>query len=81
MVQRLQVGVAHLEGLAQQRVPGEQLGAAVGVYLDGGPCAASVPSTIVDLTGDRPLVLREGAVSTAAVAEVLELDVQELLAR
>jgi len=59
----------------------EQLGAAVGVYLDGGPCAASVPSTIVDLTGDRPLVLREGAVSTAAVAEVLELDVQELLAR
>jgi L-threonylcarbamoyladenylate synthase len=28
-------------------------------------------STIVDLTGDNPVVLREGAVSAAAIGEVL----------
>jgi L-threonylcarbamoyladenylate synthase len=40
----------------------DQLGRAVRVYLDGGPCAAAVPSTIVDLTADPPRVLRAGAV-------------------
>jgi tRNA threonylcarbamoyl adenosine modification protein (Sua5/YciO/YrdC/YwlC family) len=40
-----------------------QLGTAVDVYLDGGPCREPVPSTIVDLTGDTPVVLREGALS------------------
>jgi len=59
----------------------EQLGASVGVYLDGGPCAAAVPSTIVDLTGERPLVLREGAVSTAAVAEALGVAAADLQVR
>jgi L-threonylcarbamoyladenylate synthase len=38
-----------------------QLGEDVAVYLDGGPCAAAVPSTIVDLTVDPPRVLRRGA--------------------
>src|ERR1700689_4360156 len=31
-----------------------QLGESVSVYLDGGPCADSVPSTILDLTGTMP---------------------------
>jgi tRNA A37 threonylcarbamoyladenosine synthetase subunit TsaC/SUA5/YrdC len=30
-----------------------------------------VPSTVVDLTADDPLVLREGAVSAAQIGEVL----------
>ncbi len=38
-----------------------QLGDTVSVYLDGGPCQAPVPSTIVDLTGATPRVLRTGA--------------------
>jgi tRNA threonylcarbamoyl adenosine modification protein (Sua5/YciO/YrdC/YwlC family) len=49
----------------------DQLGDSVGVYLDGGPSGEAVPSTIVDLTGDDPVVLREGAVSLAAIGEVL----------
>jgi tRNA threonylcarbamoyl adenosine modification protein (Sua5/YciO/YrdC/YwlC family) len=53
----------------------EQLGEVVDVYLDGGPCAKPVPSTIVDLTGASPVILREGAVSAAAVSEVLGTDV------
>lgn len=49
----------------------EQFGDEVGVYLDGGPTGAPVPSTIVDLTGEAPKVLREGSVSVNAISEVL----------
>lgn len=48
-----------------------QLGESVSVYLDGGPSAEPVPSSIVDLTGDEPVLLRAGAVSAEAVSEVL----------
>src|SRR3984885_5858573 len=41
----------------------EQLGDAVSVYLDGGPCANDVGSTIVDVTGNVPRLLRAGTVS------------------
>jgi tRNA A37 threonylcarbamoyladenosine synthetase subunit TsaC/SUA5/YrdC len=41
----------------------EQLGYSVSVYLDGGPCADSTASTIVDVTGDVPRMLRSGAIS------------------
>ena len=30
--------------------------------VDGGPCAMGVESTIVDLTGDEPVILREGGI-------------------
>jgi L-threonylcarbamoyladenylate synthase len=40
----------------------EQLGFSVSVYLEAGPCPASAPSTIVDVTGDHPQVLRAGAI-------------------
>ncbi len=42
--------------------PAEQLGEEAGVYLDGGPCAEGVASTIVDLTRPVPRVLRAGAI-------------------
>ncbi|MGH3275590.1 MAG: L-threonylcarbamoyladenylate synthase [Streptosporangiaceae bacterium] len=48
----------------------EQLGEAVAVYLDGGPCAGELASTIVDLTGDAPQLLRQGAISIGALREV-----------
>jgi L-threonylcarbamoyladenylate synthase len=41
----------------------QQLGEAVSVYLDGGPCSENVPSTILDLTGSIPTLLRAGAIS------------------
>ncbi|MGV9824593.1 MULTISPECIES: L-threonylcarbamoyladenylate synthase [unclassified Gordonia (in: high G+C Gram-positive bacteria)] len=52
----------------------EQLGDSVAVYLDGGPAPKAEASTIVDLTGAEPRVLRVGAVSVDAVAEVLDVD-------
>jgi tRNA threonylcarbamoyl adenosine modification protein (Sua5/YciO/YrdC/YwlC family) len=39
-----------------------QLGEVVSVYLDAGPSLDNVPSTILDLTGPIPRVLREGAI-------------------
>src|ERR1022692_4478941 len=48
----------------------EQLGDSIAVYLDGGPCQADVPSTIVDLTGDVPRLLRAGVVPIGQLREV-----------
>ena len=55
----------------------QQLGEAVSIYLDGGPCADNVPSTILDLTGPAPKVLRVGAISVdrlRAVSSVIADD-------
>ena len=51
----------------------EQLGEDVSVYLDGGPCDKDVASTIVDLTGGVPRLLRAGAVSVGRLREVSAL--------
>ncbi|MCU1683243.1 MAG: SUA5/YciO/YrdC/YwlC family protein [Amycolatopsis sp.] len=56
----------------------EQLGESVSVYLDGGSSGEPVPSTMVDLTGAEPVVLREGAVSREAIAEVLGIAAESL---
>jgi tRNA threonylcarbamoyl adenosine modification protein (Sua5/YciO/YrdC/YwlC family) len=40
-----------------------QFGELIAVYLDGGPATLGVASTIVDVTGETPRVLREGAMS------------------
>ncbi len=48
-----------------------QLGTAVEVYLDGGTVGGSGASTIVDLTGERPRLLRAGAVPEADLRALL----------
>lgn len=48
-----------------------QLGSAVEVYLDGGPRADVQPSTILDCTGDAPVLLREGALPISEIRELL----------
>ncbi len=50
-----------------------QLGDSVSVYLDAGPCPGDVPSTIVDLTGSVPRLLRRGVVSVERLQEVVPL--------
>ena len=55
----------------------EQLGDAVAVYLDGGPCSGDVASTIVDLTGVVPKLLRRGVISVARLREVVTLAVDD----
>lgn len=47
-----------------------RLGGDVDLILDGGPRPGGVPSTLVDLTGERPVLLREGAVERARIEEI-----------
>ena len=56
----------------------EQLGDLVEVYLEAGPSARGAASTIVDLTGAQPRILREGPVTSAAIAGVLGLEPETL---
>ncbi len=77
----LAVSSANVSGQAPATVVDDarrQLGASVSVYLDGGPSEHAVASTIVDMTSDRPRILREGAVSIEAIAEVLGEDPDRL---
>jgi L-threonylcarbamoyladenylate synthase len=43
--------------------------------LDGGPCGVGVESTIIDCTGDVPMILRPGAITAQMIAESTGLDV------
>jgi L-threonylcarbamoyladenylate synthase len=49
----------------------DQLGWLVEVYLEAGSCGASVASTIVDVTGEVPRVLRQGALDLATLRTVV----------
>ncbi len=49
----------------------QMLGESVQVILDGGPSTGSAASTIVDCTGSRPRILREGAISAEELDPVL----------
>ncbi|MEV6344930.1 L-threonylcarbamoyladenylate synthase [Actinoplanes sp. NPDC051851] len=49
----------------------EQLEYAVRVYLEAGPAADPAPSTIVDVTGDVPRVLRAGAIPLEKLRDVV----------
>ena len=48
-----------------------ELGDDVDAVLDGGACAVGVESTIVELVGERPMLLRPGAVTVSQLEAVL----------
>jgi tRNA threonylcarbamoyl adenosine modification protein (Sua5/YciO/YrdC/YwlC family) len=56
----------------------EMLGDWVEVILDGGPTTSDLASTILDCTGDRPRVLRAGALAPEELRTVLAADGVEL---
>ncbi len=56
----------------------EQLGDKVEVYLDGGPAEQQAASTIVDLTGVQPRILRAGPISAADIARVVGVEISTL---
>lgn len=49
----------------------EELGDAVAMIVDGGPCAVGIESTILDLSGAEVRILRPGMLDAAAIARVL----------
>jgi L-threonylcarbamoyladenylate synthase len=70
----LAVSSANRSGLPPARDAAEaarQLGLAVEVYLDAGAGTDAIPSTVLDLTGDRPRVLRAGALSLGRLRELV----------
>lgn len=49
----------------------QELGDAVDLVLDGGPCIVGIESTVLDLSGDVPRILRPGAVNRAMIQAVI----------
>ncbi|HCZ33578.1 MAG TPA: threonylcarbamoyl-AMP synthase [Holophagaceae bacterium] len=60
----------HLSPTLAQHVA-SSLGEAVDLILDGGPTEAGLESTILDLTGERPRILRPGPVGPAELAALV----------
>lgn len=56
---------------------GEKPAGEVDLILDGGPCPVGIESTIVDLSGERPTLLRPGAITRAAIEAVLGVPVAD----
>jgi tRNA threonylcarbamoyl adenosine modification protein (Sua5/YciO/YrdC/YwlC family) len=54
----------------------DQLGDTAAVYLDAGPSAGDEPSTIIDLTGDQPRLLRLGGIGVGRLRDVAPVAMQ-----
>ncbi len=52
----------------------EELGDAVDMILDGGACQVGVESTIIDLSGSKPRLLRPGHISRQEIEAVLQTE-------
>ncbi len=66
---------ANVSGLPEARYAQEilvQLGDGVDLILDGGAARGGPPSTVVDCTGERPVVLRDGAIPVARLVAILD---------
>jgi L-threonylcarbamoyladenylate synthase len=49
----------------------QELGDDVDLILDGGPCDIGIESTVLDLTGQRPRILRPGGVERAQIESIV----------
>ena len=49
----------------------EDLGGRIPLILDGGPCDVGIESTVLDLSGGEPVILRPGAVGASEIAAEL----------
>ena len=49
----------------------DELGDLVDVILDGGPCTVGIESTVLDLSGEKPVILRPGGVPRRKVEAIL----------
>src|SRR5437773_9527485 len=49
----------------------DEFGSEIELILDGGPCAVGIESTVLDLSTDRPAILRPGGVSRQQIEAVI----------
>lgn len=71
----LPVTSANISGRPEGRDAAEidaLLGDAIELVLDGGPARGGPASTVVDCTGDRPRIIREGAIPPVRLIEILD---------
>lgn len=67
---------ANISGMKEIRDPTEVLrifNGKIDLLVDGGPTRGGVPSTVIDVTGDRPVILREGMISFKNINRVVEI--------
>jgi L-threonylcarbamoyladenylate synthase len=64
---------ANLSGFvsAKDGEAASQLSDIADLIIDGGPCRFSIESTILSLLGERPKLLREGAIRREEITEVI----------
>lgn len=55
----------------------QELGDAVAMILDGGPCRIGIESTVLDLTPPRPSILRPGAITRQQIEAVIAHPVEQ----
>lgn len=53
----------------------DDLSGRIAAVLDGGVCRVGIESTVVDISGNVPILLRAGVIPTEAIAEVLGMEV------
>lgn len=66
---------ANVSGAISPTIPqhvAESLGEKVDMILAAGPCAVGLESTVLDLSGEAPVILRPGAVTVEELSRVLE---------
>jgi len=64
---------ANLSGKPSVLTPEEvysQFGEKIDLVIDGGRCPGGIESTIVDVTGEKPIILRQGAVSQQEIRDI-----------
>jgi L-threonylcarbamoyladenylate synthase len=49
----------------------DELDGRIAAVMDGGPCRVGLESTVLDLTGAEPVLLRPGGVTREAIAEIV----------
>ena len=65
---------ANKTGEAPPKTPKEvikQLGERVDIVLDGGAVPLGTPSTVVDLTAEKPVIIRKGPIRLESILKVL----------
>jgi L-threonylcarbamoyladenylate synthase len=61
---------SHVSTTSAQHVR-DELGDAVDLILDGGPCAVGIESTVLDLSRGVPTILRPGAITREQIQDVI----------
>jgi L-threonylcarbamoyladenylate synthase len=67
---------SHVSPTTAQHVR-DELGDAVDLILDGGACQVGIESTVLDLSGGVPRVLRPGAITREMIQDVIGVPVEE----